>query len=384
MRGRPPYGPGPPPRRTGARGRERRAGVPLTCRVNSSSSEHLFAMRVVASASSVMDTLGTLVEDAPLNVSVATCGITDGSAARLNLVQLPADALLRILSHVNDDLLCVSPACRTLYELVEYRSLWEPLLLRRHRLIIDAYFDGVVPPPPCVGCSWKRHALEFDREWLDAARRRSGRSLLRMDSSCCLADPQCFGVPTPPCDVWLTLRVPILDAALRFNVGGLVLFLDFVLPFDLGNWFGAQRPAFGIHDVTDFLDAHPGADQLLLDASRSDDCTAAFDDVGHTERARSILRRLVVPGLEALPPQVPLARPRPSADGSRTGAASALRALRALPALLRVWCSWCSWAAVHAAMPSVLGGRSVSAELDADDAARSAPAVESLKDGGGE
>ena len=94
--------------------------------------------------------------------------------------------------------------------------------------------------------------------------------------------------------------------------------------------------------MTDFVQRHPGADQILLEAAREYDCTQGFDASNHTERARSILRTLAVPGVKALPPPPPLVRARRGRVSSATSAA--LQGLRAM--LLLVWSkialAWCT------------------------------------------
>ncbi|KAJ5164193.1 Cytochrome b5 [Penicillium coprophilum] len=43
-----------------------------------------------------------------------------------------------------------------------------------------------------------------------------------------------------------------------------------------------------IYDCTDFAKEHPGGEEVLLDLA-GQDCTEAFDDVGHSDEARAIL-----------------------------------------------------------------------------------------------
>ncbi|GAA0176437.1 oxidoreductase [Lithospermum erythrorhizon] len=43
-----------------------------------------------------------------------------------------------------------------------------------------------------------------------------------------------------------------------------------------------------VYDVTKFMDDHPGGDDVLLSATGMD-ATNAFEDIGHSSRARSML-----------------------------------------------------------------------------------------------
>lgn len=48
-----------------------------------------------------------------------------------------------------------------------------------------------------------------------------------------------------------------------------------------------------MHDVTAFLDDHPGGDEILLDATARD-ATQEFEDVGHSGEARAQLAEMVI------------------------------------------------------------------------------------------
>lgn len=48
-----------------------------------------------------------------------------------------------------------------------------------------------------------------------------------------------------------------------------------------------------VHDVTAFLDDHPGGDEILLDATARD-ATQEFEDVGHSGEARAQLAEMVI------------------------------------------------------------------------------------------
>ena len=247
----------------------------------------------------------------------------------IKLNSLSADVILHVCDDCSlADLLALSGSCRALRALLDaYHTVWETVIRRRHREVIQCLFAGIVPMPP-RDRSWKRHVVEFDREWLDMARRRSGRMLLRMSSDCALSHPGYLGVPPP---VGTFVRFPVaLPPLLRFHVC-----------LDVPSFGGGGATCHGIFDATDFADRHPGADQILRRAAAESDCTQGFDAANHTERARTILRRLVVPGLEAITEPPPLARPRPRALAKAVGAIlGRLRALcstlRALPATLAI------------------------------------------------
>ncbi|KAI0326653.1 cytochrome b5 [Cubamyces sp. BRFM 1775] len=52
-----------------------------------------------------------------------------------------------------------------------------------------------------------------------------------------------------------------------------------------------------VYDVTKFIDEHPGGDEVIL-AEAGRDATEAFEDVGHSDEARVILKDLLVGDFE--------------------------------------------------------------------------------------
>ncbi|KAG9299220.1 hypothetical protein G9A89_013868 [Geosiphon pyriformis] len=56
-----------------------------------------------------------------------------------------------------------------------------------------------------------------------------------------------------------------------------------------------------VYDVTNFIDEHPGGEEVLLDEGGKD-ATEAFDDVGHSEEAYEILKRHYIGELKDAPP----------------------------------------------------------------------------------
>lgn len=53
-----------------------------------------------------------------------------------------------------------------------------------------------------------------------------------------------------------------------------------------------------VYNVTEFLDEHPGGEDVLL-AEAGKDATEAFDDVGHSDDARHLLVPMLVGNIEA-------------------------------------------------------------------------------------
>ncbi|PWN26642.1 cytochrome b5 [Jaminaea rosea] len=52
-----------------------------------------------------------------------------------------------------------------------------------------------------------------------------------------------------------------------------------------------------VYDVTKFMDEHPGGDEVLT-AEAGKDATEAFEDVGHSDDARSLLPGMLVGSIE--------------------------------------------------------------------------------------
>ncbi|GAO14579.1 uncharacterized protein UV8b_05358 [Ustilaginoidea virens] len=55
-----------------------------------------------------------------------------------------------------------------------------------------------------------------------------------------------------------------------------------------------------IYDCTQFLDEHPGGEEVLLDCA-GQDATEAFEDVGHSDEARETLDKIQVGVLKRQP-----------------------------------------------------------------------------------
>ncbi|KHO01769.1 Cytochrome b5 [Metarhizium album ARSEF 1941] len=72
-----------------------------------------------------------------------------------------------------------------------------------------------------------------------------------------------------------------------------------------------------IYDCTQFVDEHPGGEEVLLDCA-GQDATEAFEDVGHSDEARETLDKLQVGVLKRQPGD-----PAPkSAHATSSGASS--------------------------------------------------------------
>lgn len=52
-----------------------------------------------------------------------------------------------------------------------------------------------------------------------------------------------------------------------------------------------------VYDVTKFLDEHPGGDEVLLEQA-GQDASDAFEEIGHSEDARELLKSMLLGTLE--------------------------------------------------------------------------------------
>ncbi|KAI4243057.1 MAG: hypothetical protein L6R40_003748 [Gallowayella cf. fulva] len=55
-----------------------------------------------------------------------------------------------------------------------------------------------------------------------------------------------------------------------------------------------------VYDATNFVDEHPGGEEVLLDVG-GQDATEAFEDVGHSDEAREILNGMEKAKLKRMP-----------------------------------------------------------------------------------
>ncbi|OZJ06836.1 hypothetical protein BZG36_00188 [Bifiguratus adelaidae] len=87
-----------------------------------------------------------------------------------------------------------------------------------------------------------------------------------------------------------------------------------------------------VYNVTKFLEEHPGGEEVLLDEGGKD-ATAAFEDVGHSEEARTLLKDFYVADLRVDPAAAAAAKSKQAASkvatkakGEANSSGSALRA----------------------------------------------------------
>ncbi|TDL29630.1 cytochrome b5 [Rickenella mellea] len=52
-----------------------------------------------------------------------------------------------------------------------------------------------------------------------------------------------------------------------------------------------------VYDVTKFIDEHPGGDEVIM-AEAGKDATEAFEDVGHSDEARGLLKDMLIGDFE--------------------------------------------------------------------------------------
>ncbi|XP_074578479.1 uncharacterized protein LOC141834974 [Curcuma longa] len=53
-----------------------------------------------------------------------------------------------------------------------------------------------------------------------------------------------------------------------------------------------------VYDVADFLEEHPGGEDVILHASASGDATQAFEEVGHSSSAISLMKSYLIGTVE--------------------------------------------------------------------------------------
>ncbi|KAJ6852691.1 cytochrome b5-like isoform X1 [Iris pallida] len=58
-----------------------------------------------------------------------------------------------------------------------------------------------------------------------------------------------------------------------------------------------------VYDVTQYLDDHPGGDDVLLSATGKDS-TEDFEDAGHSKDARELMKQYAIGELDASPPAI--------------------------------------------------------------------------------
>ncbi|KAF9583025.1 hypothetical protein BGW38_010394 [Lunasporangiospora selenospora] len=63
-----------------------------------------------------------------------------------------------------------------------------------------------------------------------------------------------------------------------------------------------------VYDVSGFIDEHPGGEEVLIDEA-GHDATESFEDVGHSEEARDIMKRFYVGELKLEGSEKPKTKP---------------------------------------------------------------------------
>ncbi|KAK9013706.1 hypothetical protein V6N11_041705 [Hibiscus sabdariffa] len=86
--------------------------------------------------------------------------------------------------------------------------------------------------------------------------------------------------------------------------------LAFDFPFSLKTWHKDRTDCWllisgKVYDVTQFLEEHPGGDEVLLAASGKD-ATDDFEDVGHSDDARELMKKYCIGEVDST--TVPLRR----------------------------------------------------------------------------
>ncbi|KAL8941331.1 MAG: hypothetical protein Q9216_002316 [Gyalolechia sp. 2 TL-2023] len=70
-----------------------------------------------------------------------------------------------------------------------------------------------------------------------------------------------------------------------------------------------------VYDATNFIDEHPGGEEVLLDVG-GQDATEAFEDVGHSDEARSILEGLKAGELKRKPGEPEVSKEAPATSST--------------------------------------------------------------------
>ncbi|MCJ1351061.1 MAG: hypothetical protein MMC33_001043 [Icmadophila ericetorum] len=79
-----------------------------------------------------------------------------------------------------------------------------------------------------------------------------------------------------------------------------------------------------VYNATNFVDEHPGGEEVLLDVG-GDDATEAFEDVGHSDEAREFLTDMLIGDLKRQDGDpVPKTKPPPTATLTTASASSGL------------------------------------------------------------
>ena len=185
----------------------------------------------------------------------------------LPLLELPPEILRIVTGHLLAvDLLSLAACSRACRAVAGDETIWETLLARTLAPMVQSFFDGNLPKPPRQS-TWKRYYFELSRDWKRLAQERTGKLLVQIGEQ------------------KLSGRGPH----------------DLIPLFDMRDCWPSRPKTYGIYDVTKFIDLHPGADLIIKEAADEADSTCSFEMNGHSDEAVRRLRKMAVPGLEALP-----------------------------------------------------------------------------------
>ncbi|VEU23237.1 DEKNAAC104350 [Brettanomyces naardenensis] len=94
-----------------------------------------------------------------------------------------------------------------------------------------------------------------------------------------------------------------------------------------------------VYDVTKFVDEHPGGEEVLLDVAGTD-ATDAFEDIGHSDDARDMLKEMYIGTVDGVAPQGTTSTDKKSSTSdSGSGSQIPLFAVTALLLALIAWYS---------------------------------------------
>lgn len=74
-----------------------------------------------------------------------------------------------------------------------------------------------------------------------------------------------------------------------------------------------------VYDITAYIDEHPGGEEVILDLA-GQDATEAFDDIGHSDEAVDILKKLYLGDLKGATPKDVKQSSRSAVGDSQDGA----------------------------------------------------------------
>ncbi|CAA7404184.1 unnamed protein product [Spirodela intermedia] len=70
-----------------------------------------------------------------------------------------------------------------------------------------------------------------------------------------------------------------------------------------------------VYDVTEYLDDHPGGDDIIVSVAGKD-ATEEFEDAGHSKTARELMKSFCVGEVDPSPPPPPAAEPQANSGGT--------------------------------------------------------------------